>query len=90
MIAKLLDERLHQLGDLSPLLVTLVDRYDHHIDRCQCGRQHQTIVIRVGHDECAHQSGRNAPRGGPYQLLLTILVGKGDVKGLGKVLSQEV
>ena len=90
MIAKLLDERLHQLGDLRALLIALVDRYDHHIDRCQRGRQHQTIVIGVGHDKGTHQSGRYAPRSGPYQLLLTILVGKGDVKGLGKVLSQEV
>ena len=61
VIAKLLDERLHQLGDLSTLLITLVDRDDHYVNRSQSRRQHQSVVVRVGHDQGAHQASRYAP-----------------------------
>ena len=44
----------------------------------------------MGHDEGAHQTGRNAPRGGPYVFELAFLVDVLHVERLGEVLPEEV
>ena len=43
------------------LLVTLIDRHNDNLNRSQLRRQHQSVVIRMGHDERAHQTGRHTP-----------------------------
>ena len=87
---QLVHDAFHFGINLLQLLIALIDRNDNYLDRSQFRRQHQTIVVRVRHDERTHQAGRNAPRSGPYILQLVVLVDELHVEALGEVLSQEV
>ena len=77
------DDRLH-------LLLALVDRDEHRLDRRERRRQHQPVVVRMGHDERSHQAGRDAPRRGPHVFELALLVGELHVERLGEILPQKV
>ena len=77
-------------ADLVTLLERLVDGDDDDLMRGKRWGEDKTVVIGVAHNERTHQTGRDAPRGSPYELLLAVLVGEGDVEGLGEVLPQEV
>ena len=75
---------------LVTLLEGLVDGDDDDLMRGKRWGEYEAVVIGVAHDERTHQTGRYAPGGSPDELLLPFLVGEGDVKGLGKVLPEEV
>ena len=70
--------------------IVFVDGHDHHLDGRQAGRQHQALVVAVGHDDGADEAGGQAPGGGPGVLQLVVLIQELDVEGLGEVLPQEV
>ena len=53
-------------------------------------RQHEAVIVGVGHYQCAHQAGRYAPRGSPDILELALLVGELHVECLCEVLAEEV
>ena len=57
--------RLHMIppraeGKDEPFLL-LLNRYNHYLDRSNSGRQHQTVVIAVYHNNRADNSGRHSP-----------------------------
>ena len=81
---------LHFLQDGIALFFRFIDRNHHHMDRGESRGQDQAVVVSVGHDQRAHQTGRNAPGRSPDVFLLAFLVGELDVEGLGEVLAQEV
>ncbi len=56
----------------------------------QLRREDQAVVVGMGHDQAADQSGRNAPAGGPGVNALAVLVEEHDVLRLGEVLAEEV
>ena len=68
----------------------LVDRHDDHLNGGEFWRKDEAVVVGVGHNERAHQTGGNAPRGCPYVFLLVLGTGEGDIECLGEVLTQEV
>ena len=84
------DDAGHLFVNLVQLLLALVDGHDDHLDGSEVGREHQAVVVGVGHDEGTHQAGGYAPGGGPYIFQLVVLVDELYVEGLGKVLAQEV
>ena len=45
------------------LVVALVDRHDHHLDRRERGWQPKSLVVAVGHDHAADQTSADTPRG---------------------------
>ena len=76
--------------DFGQLVFALVDGHHHHLDRRQFRRQHEAVVVRMGHDERTHQSGRNAPRGRPHIFELALFVDILHVERLGEILSQKM
>ena len=56
-----LDDGGDVLVELALLLVALADGYDGHVDGSQVRRQDEAVVIAVGHDEGAHQTGADTP-----------------------------
>ena len=89
-LAELVDDGLHLGRDGVELLLAAVDRDDDHLDRGDMGRQHEAVVVGVGHDEGADEAGAHTPGRGPDILGLVVLVEEGDAEALGKVLSEEV
>ena len=57
-----LGNRTQLLDYVLQLLLALVDRHHNNLNRSQFRRQHQTVIIRVSHNQRTHQTGRNAPR----------------------------
>ena len=88
-LTQFLDHRCQALCDMLQV-ITLRDRYDDHLDWSELRRQHQTVVIRVCHDQCSDETCRYAPRSSPYILRLIVLVQILYLKGLGEVLTEEV
>ena len=84
------DDGRNSLVDLLQLLGLGGDGDDDHLDRRQTRRQYKTVVVRVGHDECTNESGRDTPRGCPDVFGLVLLIKIGDLESLGEVLTQEV
>ena len=72
------------------LLGILVDRNNHHLYGSQFRRQHQTVVVAVGHNEGTHQAGRNAPRSCPYIFEFVVFVDELHVERLGEILPEEM
>ena len=89
-LAELVDDGLHLGRDGVELLLAAVDRDDDHLDRGDMRRQHEAVVVGVGHDEGADEAGAHTPGRGPDILGLVVLVEEGDAEALGKVLSEEV
>ena len=81
---------IHLVQNGVVLIVGLVDGDHDHLDGGQGRGQHQAVVVSVGHDEGAHQTGAHAPGCGPHIVLLALVVGELDVEALGEVLAQEV
>ena len=54
------------------------------------GGKYQTVVVAVGHDECAHEACGDAPAGSPGIFFLVLLVNELNVEGTSEVLSEEV
>ena len=78
------------LEDGIQLLLLFEDRHDSHLDRSQMRRQDESVVVGVGHDECAHQSRRDAPGRSPYILGFVLFGEERHVERLGEILSQEM
>ena len=51
-----------------------VNRDHHDLYRSQLRRQHEPVIVGVRHDQGPHQTGRNAPRGRPHIIELTLLI----------------
>ena len=51
----------HVVSDVAELFFVLANGNDDHLDGSHAGWQHQAVVVAVGHDECANQSGAHAP-----------------------------
>ena len=68
----------------------LVGRHgDHyHLNGGDGGRQHQTVVIAVGHDDRADEPGGGAPRGLEGILQLVVPTGEGHIVGPGELVSE--
>ena len=58
---KSLDDRSNLLINLLELLGLVGNRNNNYLDRSQTWRQNKSVVVRVSHNECTNQSGRNAP-----------------------------
>ena len=70
--------------------VVFVNGDDDDLDGGQARWHNQTVVVAVGHDECADEARADAPAGGPGELDGIGLVGERDVEGFGEVLAQVV
>ena len=57
------------------------DRQNDHLRRRDLGRQHQTVVVTVCHDDSADHARRRAPRGLERILEFIVAAGKGHVVG---------
>ena len=68
----------------------LGNRQNHHLDGGNLGRQHQAVVVTVGHDDAANETGGHAPGGLEGVDTLVVLIGKGDVKCLGEAIAEVV
>ena len=68
----------------------LRDRQNDKLDRGNRGRQHQTVVVAVGHNDRADETGGHAPRGLVDVLELIILIGELDIKRSGKAVAEIV
>ena len=64
--------------------------HDHDLHRRNTRGQHKTVIVAVGHDKTADYARRHTPRGLIGVLLLIVLIRKGNVKLLGKALTEEV
>ena len=62
----------------------------HHLDGGHGGRQHQTVVVGVGHDEAADQAGGRAPAGLERILQGVVPAGEGHVIGTGELVAEVV
>ena len=64
---------------------------DHHrLGGGDPGRQHQAVVVAVGHDDAADHPGADAPAGLVGIVGLVVLAGEGDVESLGKAVAEVV
>ena len=70
----------------------LVGRHgDHHrLGGGDPGRQHQAVVVAMGHDDAADHPGADAPAGLVGIVGLVVPAGEGDVKGLGEAVAEVV
>ena len=68
----------------------LSDRDDHNLNRSDCRRQNQAVVVAVGHDDAADQTGGNTPRSLVRGLRFVLTVLELDFKGFGKVVAEVV
>ena len=66
------------------------DRQNDNVLRRELRRQHEAVIIAVGHDERSDEPRRNAPRRRPRELLFAFLGKVFDARGLREVLPQEV
>ena len=69
--AELGRERVDVLVDLRPRVVAAVDGQDHRVRGREAGRQHEPVVVGVGHDDAADEPRGDAPRGRPRVLALS-------------------
>ena len=76
--------------NLRAFCLVAVDRQEHQVLGRQAGRQHQTIVVAVDHDQSPDQPRRDTPGSRPGEHLLAVLVLELDPLGLRKIQSQEV
>ena len=72
------------------LLVGFPNRNNHHLDWGEGRRKHKAVVVGVGHDQRAHQSGAHTPRSGPGIFWLVLFVEERHFERLAEVLAQEV
>ena len=79
---------LQLVGRFQNAGLMLGNRQNHHLNRCNLGRQYQTVIVAVGHNDAADQTGGHAPRGLMGVDLLIVFVCKGNVKGLCKAISK--
>ena len=68
----------------------LGDGQDNHLNGRDLRRQHQTVVVAVGHDDTADQTGGNAPGSFVGIGLLVVLVGELDLESLGETVTEIV
>ena len=68
----------------------LGDGQDDDLDGRHARREHQTVVVAVGHDEAAYHAGGHAPAGLKRGLQLVLPVGEGDAEGLGEAVAEVV
>ena len=72
------------------LLRSAVDGDEHDVGRGDPGREHEAVVVGVGHDHRADQPRGDPPRGRPAVLLGAGRTGELDLLGVGEVLPEEV
>ena len=65
-------------------------RKNNNLLRSDARRQHESVVIRVRHDERADEPGANTPTGRPRIFLAAGATGEVDVRRFGEVLPEEV
>ena len=65
-------------------VVVLVNWHDDNLEGCQLGRQDQTLVIAVGHDDGADEASGKTPGSGPDVLQLIVLIKYWISKALAK------
>ncbi len=63
---------------------------DHHLGGSDLGRQHQAVVVAVGHDDAADETGGHTPGGLVGIGLLVVLVGELNLKCLGEAVTEVV
>ena len=86
VVAQLFASRVDDFIGFSSFL----DGHDDGLDGGQLRWHHQSLVVAVGHDERAHQTGGHPPTRRPNEFLSTVFGGVGHIKSLGEVLPQEV
>ena len=64
------------------------NRNNDHLNRSNCRRQYQTVIITVRHDNCTNQTGRNPPAGLMRILQGVILIGKLNIKCLREAIAK--
>ncbi len=70
--------------------VLLPDRDDDDLRGGHPRRKHQSLLVRVGHDQRAERAPRDPPRGRVRESLVLVLVGERDVERLGERLAEMV
>ena len=66
------------------------DRHHHHLPGRNGRGQDQAIVVAVGHDDGAHQTGGDAPAGLEGVVQLVVPAGEGDVVGAAELVAEVV
>ena len=72
------------------LVVAAEDGHDHDVLRGELRRQHEAVVVGVGHQQRADQPRRHAPARRPSVLVAAVAVEELDVARAREVLAQEV
>ena len=72
------------------LVVAFVNGNDHHLQRCDAGRQHQPVIIAMRHHERTYQAGAHTPTGSPYIFLLVFLTQEFYFKSFSEILPEEM
>ena len=75
---------------LQNALLVLGDGQHHHLNGGHLGRQHQAVVVAVGHDDAADEPGGHAPGSLEGVGFLVVLVGELNAKGSGKAVAEIV
>ena len=60
-LLKFVDDGRKLVCDGLELLVVLRDRNNHNLQRSELRRKHQSVIVRVGHDERSDKTCRHAP-----------------------------
>ena len=78
------------LGLFQHALLMLGNGNDGQLDGSHAGRDDETVVVAVGHDDGADGAGGEAPGGLEGISLHVVSAGEGDVEGLGEAVAEEV
>ena len=57
-----LEDICHLVSLVENALLELLDRNDNCLNGCYCGRKNKSVVVAVGHNNCADKTGGHAPR----------------------------
>ena len=85
-----LEDICHLVSLVENALLELLDRNDNCLNGCYCGRKNKSVVVAVGHDNCADKTGGHAPRSLVRIYLLIVLVGEHDIECLCKTVAEIV
>ena len=85
-----LEDICHLVSLVENALLELLDRNDNCLNGCYCGRKNKSVVVAVGHDNCADKTGGHAPRSLVRIYLLIVLVGEHDIECLCKTVTEIV
>ena len=83
-------DAVERSDDFRHLVFALVNGYKYDFDGGQLRWKNESCIVRVGHDQSAHQTGGYPPRRGPHQFLLAVARRELHIECASEVLAEEV